>query len=73
MNKGEIRGLKSAEYWTEEKDCVLSIHMTDRGIHIINADFDTDWAYHWIISPDGKVELFEVESAIMMDGRFDNE
>ena len=62
--KNEIRDLQSFDYWNSECDCVLSVYRDDQGIHIVNADMETDWAYHWVITPEGTVKNFKVTTSI---------
>jgi len=71
--KGEIRGLPAGDYWNDESDCAMIVYRDDEGTHLVNVDIDTEWAYHWIISPEGKVEKFEASSAFFFNSQSEGE
>ena len=56
--KGEIRGLKSGDYWSSDESCLLRVKKTDDGVSIELLDEDADIFYAFILEK-GVTKNFE--------------
>ena len=53
--KGEIRGLKTGSYWSEDDTALLRIRRVDDGVTVEIADLDADIFYEFVVDEEGIV------------------
>lgn len=66
--KGEIRNLKTGEYWSNDDSCFLRIKKTDCGVSVELVDQDADIFYEFVID-EGKTKKFDFGDPIHRKGR----